>query len=490
MNTQSTLLLVDDDEKAHFMMAALLEAEGYRLLQATSGEEGLALANEHHPDVVLLDVMMPKMDGFEVCRRLRESPGVESVPVVMLTAMDDRASRLRGLQAGADDYITKPFDGLELRTRLRTITRLNRFRRLYDERARFEAVVRAAPEGILVTEADGTVALANPAFVRLVQNVTCAGSLFDHVEAPHKDEWLAAVAACEAGQALPELRNARLVCRERGVDRQVELTGCVATWEGRSNLQLHVRDVTDQKRLEAQLLRSQRIELLGQVAGGVVHDVNNVLMAIMGYAELLVPVPEHGDALDGLKRSVRDAAALLRKILMFARGSEADMRAVDVAAQVNDIADIVRGTFGRIYTVNVDLGEPLPALRADPTNLHQILLNLCVNARDAMPDGGTLSLSGEAVTVGEEEATPHGGRGGPHVVLRVGDNGTGMDPEVQSHLFDPFFTTKAPDKGTGLGLATVLRLIRAHRGFVTVRSSVGEGSTFSCYFPLDVQPGA
>src|SRR6266542_4080748 len=168
MRQASTILIVDDEASGQATLEGLLLSQGYQLVFASSGGEALAKAAERPPDLILLDVMMPGMDGFEVCRRLRAEPILAEVPIVLVTALDDRASRLRGIEAGADDFITKPFDRTELRARVRTITRLNRYRALLQERARFERVVERAPVGILIVDTHRVIRLVNPALVQML----------------------------------------------------------------------------------------------------------------------------------------------------------------------------------------------------------------------------------------------------------------------------------------------------------------------------------
>jgi len=167
-STKSSILIVDDELVIREVLERILSAGGYDLAFASSGAEALAKAAELTPDLILLDVMMPVMDGFEACRRLRADPLLAEVPVIMVTALDDRDSRLRGIEAGADDFIAKPFDKMELQVRVRAITKLDRYRRLLSERAKFERAIELSPNGIMIVDARGTICLANPAMLRLV----------------------------------------------------------------------------------------------------------------------------------------------------------------------------------------------------------------------------------------------------------------------------------------------------------------------------------
>jgi hypothetical protein len=238
------------------------------------------------------------------------------------------------------------------------------------------------------------------------------------------------------------------------------------------------------------LLRSQRIEVLGQLAGGIVHDVNNILAAITGSVQLIGMGASDRTPrlLQTIETSAMRGASLLRQLLLFARGSDEALKEIDPAGVMGEVAAVVAATFGRVYEVEVAAEAACPAIWADSTQLHQVLMNLCVNARDAMPKGGRLILSATRRRVTAETAATLGGdaRTGDFVVIAVRDTGSGIPPSVRAKLFDPFFTTKPPGKGTGLGLATVMRLVRRHQGFVHLETEVGRGTCFHCYLPTGI----
>ncbi len=489
--TASTVLVVDDEPNGLQLLQNVLASEGYNIISAEHGAQALVLAYNYRPDVIVLDVMMPDIDGFEVCRRLRADDTLRHVPILLLTALDDRESKLRGLEAGADDFLSKPFDSVELRTRIRTITRLNRFRTLFDERARFETAVAYSPDGIVLADDSGRVTLVNAAFQQLLSSVSSenAGlSVFDFF-APAETRLLREQLAKldqvgrRIGPVQTELQHARQP------DTWIEITvGRLPGTNGPGMLAFNIRDITEKRHLEAQLLRSQRIELLGQLAGGIVHDVNNILTAISGNAMLIdgseperVPI-----YLENIQKSVQRGGSLLRQILMFARGSDAELAPTSTALLVHETGQIVSEVLSKQIKVAIEVPADLPDIMADSNQLHQVLMNFCVNARDAMPDGGKLFIATarKKLTHEQARAISADGRAGDFVTLSVRDTGTGMPPKVRERLFDPFFTTKPADRGTGLGLATVLRLVRRHEGFISVETAVGKGTCFTCYFPV------
>ena len=246
-------------------------------------------------------------------------------------------------------------------------------------------------------------------------------------------------------------------------------------------------DVTDRVRLEQQLLRTQRLESLGTLAGGIAHDLNNLLLPILMGVTLLKrfdPNEASLKAINNIERSVRRGSDLVKQVLLFARGSETSREPVQLADIVSEIEAIITSTFPKDITLEVSMAPHLSAVTGDATQLTQVLLNLCVNARDAMPRGGQLIISAANREISDRDALTQGSsNGGPQVVLEVTDTGEGMPREILDRIFDPFFTTKEVGKGTGLGLSTAQGIISSHGGFLGVSSNAGEGSTFTIHLP-------
>ena len=249
-------------------------------------------------------------------------------------------------------------------------------------------------------------------------------------------------------------------------------------------------DLTERKKLEAQYLRAQRMEGIGTLAGGIAHDLNNVLSPIIMGIDLL-KLDAKGDdqrlqMLDTMRASARRGADLVRQVLTFARGLEGQRIAVDLHHLVDDLEGIITETFPRKIDIVTEIPSNLWLIVGDPTQLHQVLLNLAVNARDAMLEGGTLTFAADNLEIDAQYAgTGQDVRPGPYVVIAVTDTGTGMPPEIRDRIFEPFFTTKEVGKGTGLGLATVHTIVKSHGGFMNVDSELGHGTTFKVFLPAD-----
>jgi two-component system cell cycle sensor histidine kinase/response regulator CckA len=485
MPSSRTVLVVDDDELTRQLLESLLEMEGgYRLLFAHDGGEALALAAQSPPDVILLDIVMPGIDGYEVCRQLRANPVLRQVPIVLLTGLEGRNSRLRGLEAGADEFLNKPVDLVELRTRIRTITQLNRFRQLSDERARFEAAVNHSPDAIVLTDGAGMIIHANAAFTKLIGPTP-----------PRVLEIFPPGIAIglRAQLAMLDRTDGKIETFETSLEQSsvagasAEVTIVRLPWSEGTLLEFILRDITERKLLETQLLRLQRIELLGEVASGVVHDVNNLLTAIGGHAELL----EAGQGMSVkneaaiIRKCTARGMALLRRILMFARGADQALAPVQIGGVLTEAGAIASKALGSNIALQVDVAPQLPEILGDANQIHQVVMNLCVNARDAMPHGGQLRVVAKFVTLdgGAARAIGTDAVPGDFVAVNVRDSGIGIPEENRARLFDPFFTTKPRETATGLGLATVLRVMRRHHGFIGVETAVGSGTCFTCYFP-------
>jgi two-component system cell cycle sensor histidine kinase/response regulator CckA len=245
-------------------------------------------------------------------------------------------------------------------------------------------------------------------------------------------------------------------------------------------------DLTEQKKLEQQFLRAQRLESIGTLASGVAHDLNNVLVPILMVAPLLrgeVSPEEREKFLSIVEASAQRGANIVRQVLTFARGADGERLLLQPIHLLEEISNIIRGTFPKSIAVQVSYPEVVSTIEADPTQLHQVLLNLAVNARDAMPQGGTLALSASNMNLDEYYARMAPGiEPGPYVVLQVRDSGTGIPREIIDKIFDPFFTTKDIGVGTGLGLSTVLGIVKSHGGFVNVYSQPGE-TIFKIFLP-------
>jgi PAS domain S-box-containing protein len=246
-------------------------------------------------------------------------------------------------------------------------------------------------------------------------------------------------------------------------------------------------DVTEKKRMEAQFFRAQRMESIGTLAGGIAHDLNNVLSPIVMAIDMLrLRVTDEASRkwLEVLRTNAQRGGDMVRQVLSFARGVEGERAALQPKHLIKEIFKILRETLPKSVELAYHLPDDLWIISADATQMHQVLMNLCVNARDAMPDGGSITIRAENAFLDENYARMHiEAKPGRYVVITVSDTGPGMSPEIQSRIFEPFFTTKEMTRGTGLGLSTALTIVKSHGGFITVYSEIHKGSQFALYLP-------
>ena len=366
------------------------------------------------------------------------------------------------------------------------------------ERKRIEARMRRLMEsnaqGVIFWNAQGTITEANEAFQRLsgyTRQDLAEGSVnwitMTPREFAERDRHaLAEIAA--TGVCTPFEKE---YLRKDG-SRVPILIGAASFEDRRDEGVGFVVDLTERKKLEQQFLRAQRMESIGTLAGGIAHDLNNVLGPILmslSMLELRFPDPASRNLLSIVSTSAQRGADMVRQVLSFARGVEGRRMELTVRHLVQDIVKIANDTFLKHIQIRTNLPDDLWTVLADPTQLHQVLLNLCVNARDAMPDRGTLTISALNIQMDTHYAgLDLAAKPGPYILLQIEDTGTGIPPEVIEKIFDPFFTTKEVGKGTGLGLSTSLAIVQSHGGFIRAYSEPGKGTTFKVYLPAQTDP--
>jgi PAS domain S-box-containing protein len=350
---------------------------------------------------------------------------------------------------------------------------------------------------VLMTDAAGRISYTNPAFERIYgyEREEAHGLTPQLLKSGHQESkayaglWSAILSGQKVRvEMINKTKTGELVTVDSTVgpvfDSNLGLTGFIAVQ----------RDITAQKRiagekklLEEGFFRAQKLEGIGTLAGGIAHDFNNMLGIILGHACLLrkgIAEASHIKSVETIMATVKRGSDLVKQILVFARKGEAVMVPVNMNEMIPEIQSMIRETFPRTIEIVTDLGAKLPLIKADRTQIHQTLLNLCVNARDAMPDGGTLTIGTTRVTIEDLRRRVPDSQGGEFVKTTVHDTGTGMDEVTRARLFEPFFTTKGPGKGTGLGLSVVYGIVKSHGGYIDVTSSAGKGTTFDLYFPV------
>ena len=361
---------------------------------------------------------------------------------------------------------------------------------LSESEARFRGLFDHVAEGVFQTTPDGRLLLVNPAFVDML-GYDSAEELLRH-QTPdlyETDEQRRTVVSDL--QRDGQIRNTEVQLKRRdGTSFPALVNIRVVEYDGGDYYEGTVTDVTERARLEARLRQAQKMEAVGQLAGGVAHDFNNILTAILGYAEVLLDEYEEGDRLrrdvEEIKKAGNRAAGLTRQLLAFSRQQVLLPTVVDLNALTDNLASMLRRLIGGHIQLSLDLDADLGAVRADPGQIEQVIMNLVVNARDAMPRGGQLTIETANVDLDEEYSRSHGivmSDYGRFAMLAVSDTGIGMSEETKRKIFEPFFTTKPRHQGTGLGLATVYGIVKQSRGYVWVYSEPGQGTTVKVYLP-------
>jgi signal transduction histidine kinase len=525
------VLIVDDDERNLLAAAEALSELGHDLVTAKSGPEALRkLLEEEEFAVILLDLHMPGMDGYETAELIRTRKRTRDVPIVFVTAVfRDEAHIFQAYSAGAVDVVFKPVDPFILRSkvqvladlhlkRLEVVREAEHSRRLLEENARVNAEKLAAEQALRRTQERQESILRSLPIVfhsRSAEPPYAAQFVSDSIEHLSGFPPSRFVEEAEFGLARVHPEDRDRVAKALADAVNSGAYACEFRWQAadgsyRSFLDQGVLapetedggpreifgtiiDTTDRRSLESQLAQSQKMEAVGQLTGGVAHDFNNLLTVVLGNVELLAKAAgEDAKAarrLGAVKHAAERGRSLTRQLLAFSRRQHLAPMTLQLERLVEDFAPLMRQAVGEAVTLTTELADTPICVHVDPAQLESALLNLAVNARDAMPEGG-------ALTVSARPARPEDGLGRAHpdapegdwAVVEVRDTGAGLLPEVAERIFEPFFTTKEVGKGTGLGLSQVYGFVRQSGGYVTVESQPGQGACFRLF--LQISEGA
>jgi len=513
---RARILVVDDEQLERKLLELMLAPEGYDLLTAVSGEEAVAIVARRPPDLILLDVRMPGMDGFQVVAQLKSNVATKNIPVIMVTSLNERSATMLGLNAGAEDFLSKPIDRAELCARVKNLLRLKEYADYHDRYGQLlegEAMSRAAdlaeserlyretfeeaPVGIVHVGLDGQ-------WLRVNQRI-CAllGYSREELQSSRAQELTQPEDAAEDTESFRRTLTATV--SHHVVDEKQYRRGDGSALWARINISVHrdsagqaqhfiavLEDITERRTLEGQVRQASKLEAIGGLAAGIAHDLNNLLSVILGYSELLTADLKEGDPLRAdlgeIEAAGLRAVDLTHQMLAFSRQQVLQPKIIDLSEIVRGMERMLRRLIGEDVEL-VAMCAPQPAkIVVDPGQMEQVIMNLVVNARDAMPKGGKLTVATSEIVFDAAYAASHVGvAAGPHVLLTVSDTGTGMAPATLARMFEPFFTTKEIGKGTGLGLATVFGIVNQSGGTIAADSHPGKGTTFRICFPASDQ---
>jgi two-component system cell cycle sensor histidine kinase/response regulator CckA len=519
----SRILIVDDKDQDRYLLQVLLEKSGHVVEAASDGAEALAHARKSPPDMVVSDILMPVMDGFNLCREWRKDPALCSLPFVFYTATyTDPRDEEFALKLGADKFIVKPVDPAVLKDALtEVLSSASRnkpgpyldheegyfknysevlVRKLEDKLEQFRAIFTIDPSAIFLLSPSHTIMEINRAgtvllgvhpdealdknfvdqFVPTAQHASFVGQIQAALSGGTMRDFESAIRLSD-GSERTLVWNAQRLMRATGTVEGVLLIGNDIT----------ARRSAEKKRteLEDQLRQAQKMEAIGQLAGGVAHDFNNILSAILGYCDLMLLQLKKEDPLtqkvDQIVKCSTRAAGLTRQLLAFSRKQVLEPKILNLNQIVSNVETMLRRLIGENIEFTTALAPDLASVKADPGQIEQVIVNLAVNSRDAMTNGGKLTIETANVHFDDDYAGQHvASVPGNHVMIAVTDTGCGMDDATKSRIFEPFFTTKEKGKGTGLGLATVYGIVKQSGGNVWCYSEKDKGTTFKIYLPM------
>ena len=499
------VLVVDNHPLIREYVSTLLSKQGYKVLSAEDGLAAIDVLRTCCPKVIFVDLVMPNIDGRTFCRIVRRMPEHAGCFLVVLSATAAESTSLAE-DCNANAYIAKgPFksmgahilDVLKLAERSDFKAVETEIRGLEDIHAReitkellllkhhFEVVLASMSEGILEINGAGRIVYANAAAIEIIEIAEERLLSSKFLELFSEDD-RDGVAACLRGISDAEGGSSATGIEIRLGNKELDLRLYPIRDDGEKSIAL-LMDITERKRFEDQLRRSQRLESIGPLAAGVAHDFNNLLTVIQGNSDIMAmdlqQTHPHFERIQEILRQVQSAKRLTGQLLGYARKGRFEVRLLDLNQLIRETAE----TFGRTrkeISINVDLDPELEVMEGDAGQIEQLVLNLLLNAGDAMPGQGTLDIQTRNLDHEEISDNVFTPKEGVYVMIAVHDTGIGMDEEIRERIFEPFFTTKQMGRGTGLGLASVYGAVKGHGGYIDVESEIGKGTTFRIYLPV------
>jgi len=514
MSYDPKILIVDDEPQICDSLKILLSRQGYEITTANSGKKALEILESSSFDILLLDMVIPDLSGFEIMDHINSS-GYDLL-IIVITGNASIESAVKALKKGAYDYLRKPFEYEELLRRVGNA--LNQQRLGYEKKIingklarseeRYQYLIQNSPDIIYMLDNNGNFTFVNFVVEELLgfSRSQLMGQHFTTVV--HEDDidkanrFTSGNSTCDYSSMVQELRFLsrkseqvfrlfeikHIAIKSKPMDSGVNKAG----ENGRDIVGVYgvARDITYRKELESQLQQAKKMGAIGTLAGGIAHDFNNILMGIMGYTSLLLSGTDSSSScygkLKNIEQHVKSGADLTKQLLGFARGGNYDIRPSDIKEIVKKTSAMFARTKKEIE-IQCECREDISPVEVDQTQIEQVLLNLYVNAWQAMLEGGKIYTGMKNIELGREEALKLNLDTGKYVEIKVRDTGIGMDEEIIQRIFEPFFTTKEMGRGTGLGLASAYGIVKNHGGAISADSKKGEGSVFTIYIPASVK---
>lgn len=522
------VLIANASENQRSSLERLLNESGYQTISATNGVEALEWLRREPLDMIISDTRLPVLDGFELCAVVKNDVELQNIPFLFYTASDtSKKDKAFARSIGAQRYIVRPVDAATLMdivnkvpTAIRDMPVEPRYysseeeiisqrtinewltqslaaksRQLRDTEEKLtllKTAVEQAAELIALTDRYGTIQYVNPAFEKITgytreeligenPRILKSGRQDDMF---YKEMWK----TISRGQRW----HGFFINRKKDGSFYTEEATIIPVKHNDGRIKSFVtvkRDMTEESRLEGQLIQSQKMEAIGTLAGGIAHDFNNILSAILGYAELaMYELPEGSRSQEDVTEIIQAgnrARDLVRQILTFSRKTEQEFKPINIKPLINEALKFLRASLPSTIEIRPDIRSESADVMCNPTQIQQVLMNLCTNAAQAMKDtGGNMFVSLCGVTLNQREADKHPDlHPGRYICLTVNDTGPGIEPDIIDRIFDPYFTTKDKGEGTGLGLSVVHGIVKTLNGALDVESNPGQGTTFNIYFP-------
>jgi len=510
-DNKTQILIVDDTPDNIEALEIVIKAyiSDYNVFTANNGIEALEIATQTPLDIIILDVRMPEMDGYELCIRLKDHDFTKNVPILMVSAlMTHGVHRAQGFDSGADGYLCKPFDNAELIANIRGLVRLKHSEDALREQSRnleaelekrtgtlrkseqhWHGLFEASPDAIFIEDTDGNVLEANPAACALhdMTHKELIGKNVIDLVPPEQRERVAEIFPRWISETLQTYEGVSYTKDHKKIP--VEVRATPFEYDDKPALLLHVRDVSERAGIEKKLTQAQKLESVGILAGGIAHDFNNILTGIIGnisFAKL--DLPEDSSAYEPICRAEKSAfraRLLTQQLLTFAQGGSPVRKTASVRQLLEETATFVLSGSRSICEFNIE--EDLWPADIDIGQVSQVIENLVLNASQAMPTGGRIVLSAKNITIdASHKKSLMKLKLGRYIEISIKDSGIGISPENLERIFDPYFTTKK--EGSGLGLATSYSIIHKHGGDIVVSSQVNQGTSFTVYIPASEKP--
>jgi two-component system, cell cycle sensor histidine kinase and response regulator CckA len=495
---ESNILIVEDERIVAYDLRTTLQRAGYHVTGlATSGEDAIRIAEGSKPDLVLMDIVLQgEMDGISAADRIREKLGI---PTIYLSSYGDQSILERAKATEPIGYVFKPYEEKDLLTTIQVALyqyQTNRHRAeaaLLSSETRFRSIFETAPLGIALVNREGRLVETNPVWKQMFgfadnelrnknvcelihsENRAFEGRQFSEVFEEKRERYQALIRGVRKDGTVIWMRASAspFQLADKKIGSRYSL--CMA------------EDITQEKQVEEEFLRAQRMESIGTLASGLAHNLNNLLCpVVMGLPLIRSSITDDSmfPVLTNMENSTNRAVEIIRQLLHFGKGVQGKPEVLKTEGVLAETVQLIRGFFPRAIRIHTQVPSDIWSIRADANQLQQALLNLCTNAKDAMPDGGDLTVSAANANIDVSQARLHTAiNAGPYVVMSVADTGMGMTPEVMDRIFHPFFTTKPTGKGTGLGLVSTLNIIKQHGGFIETQSELHKGTAFRIYLP-------